>query len=108
MGFGLSASHFSIAWYKTGGIMTDPTIFGMAGKTALAGGEAGPEAILPLEGFYRRLTAILDAKLQELAGVAVAVYVTCYVDGDEVASRQIVRVEKHLVTSGKPVRKATT
>ena len=29
--------------------MTNPTLFGFSGSTALVGGEAGPEAILPLD-----------------------------------------------------------
>lgn len=39
-----------VEWYKDGGIMTNPTMFGfnpISGK-AMIGGEAGPEAILPL------------------------------------------------------------
>lgn len=43
-----SAPKFSISWYKKGGVMMDPTIFGMAGSTLLGGGEAGPEAIAPI------------------------------------------------------------
>ena len=45
-----SVPKFGIEWYKNGGIMTNPTMFGfnpMSGK-AMVGGEAGPEAILPL------------------------------------------------------------
>lgn len=43
-----SAPKFSISWYKKGGVMMDPTIFGVAGNTLLGGGEAGPEAIAPI------------------------------------------------------------
>lgn len=43
-----SAPKFSISWYKKGGVMMDPTIFGMEGSTLLGGGEAGPEAIAPI------------------------------------------------------------
>lgn len=53
----------SISWYKEGGIMTDPTLFGFNGSSLMAGGEAGPEAILPLKGFYTKLEAMLDSKL---------------------------------------------
>lgn len=37
-----------IEWYAKGGIMTKPTLFGMNGNRAMVGGEAGAEAILPL------------------------------------------------------------
>ena len=41
-----SVPAFSIDWYKEGGIMTKPTIFGMNGSSLMAGGEAGREAVL--------------------------------------------------------------
>lgn len=37
-----------IDWYAKGGVMTKPTLFGMNGNRAMVGGEAGAEAILPL------------------------------------------------------------
>lgn len=58
-----SVPHLSVSWYKEGGIMTDPTLFGFNGSSLMAGGEAGPEAILPLKGFYTKLEAMLDSKL---------------------------------------------
>ncbi|XVG96564.1 phage tail tape measure protein [Eubacteriales bacterium KG125] len=58
-----SVPHLSINWYKEGGIMKSPTLFGMNGSSLMAGGEAGPEAILPLRGFYNQLERMLDQKL---------------------------------------------
>ena len=58
-----SVPHLSVSWYKEGGIMTDPTLFGFNGSSLMAGGEAGPEAILPLKCFYTKLEAMLDSKL---------------------------------------------
>ena len=58
-----SVPHLSIDWYKKGGIMTRPTIFGMNGSSLMAGGEAGREAILPLSGFYKQLEAMLTEKM---------------------------------------------
>lgn len=55
-----SVPHLSIDWYKEGGIMARPTIFGMNGSSLMAGGEAGKEAILPLKGFYDRLEQMLS------------------------------------------------
>lgn len=37
-----------VEFYKKGGIMTSPTLFGMNGDKAMVGGEAGDEAVLPL------------------------------------------------------------
>jgi hypothetical protein len=58
-----SVPRLSVSWYKDGGIMTSPTIFGMNGNSLMAGGEAGPEAILPLNSFYTKLENMLDSKL---------------------------------------------
>ena len=54
-----SVPKLKIDWYKEGGIMTQPTIFGAAGNTLLAGGEAGAEAILPLSVLWDKMDAIL-------------------------------------------------
>lgn len=43
-----SLPKIGVEWYAKGGIMTAPTMFGMNGPNAMVGGEAGPEAILPL------------------------------------------------------------
>ena len=44
-----SIPHFGVSWYKTGGILDGAQIFGIMGNTMLGGGEAGREAVLPLE-----------------------------------------------------------
>lgn len=62
-----SVPHLSIDWYKEGGIMTSPTIFGMNGSSLMAGGEAGAEAILPLAGFYKQLEAMISSHLNTSA-----------------------------------------
>lgn len=38
----------SIDWYAKGGILTKPTAFGVNGNSLMVGGEAGKEAVLPL------------------------------------------------------------
>ena len=62
-----SVPHLSIDWYKEGGIMTSPTIFGMNGSSLMAGGEAGAEAILPLASFYKQLEAMISNHLNTSA-----------------------------------------
>lgn len=58
-----SLPQFSIEWYKQGGILNGAQIFGALGRNLLGGGEAGPEAVLPLRSFYDELSRILDKKL---------------------------------------------
>ena len=52
---------FSIEWYKDGGIMTSPTVFGINPATGslMAGGEAGAEAVLPLSVLWDKLELVL-------------------------------------------------
>ena len=38
-----------ITWYAKGGILNRPTIFGANGSTLMGGGEAGKEAVLPID-----------------------------------------------------------
>lgn len=40
---------FSVDWYANGGILNSPTIFGMNGDRMMGGGEAGAEAVLPID-----------------------------------------------------------
>ncbi|MCB2837234.1 phage tail tape measure protein [Streptococcus dysgalactiae subsp. dysgalactiae] len=58
----------SIQWYAKGGILTKPTAFGMTGNSLMVGGEAGREAVLPLNdqtlgaigrGIAKTMTGIL-------------------------------------------------
>ena len=58
-----SVPHLSVDWYKEGGILTKPTVFGMNGSSLMAGGEAGKEAVLPLKGFYNQLEHILSSRM---------------------------------------------
>ncbi|KEI15464.1 phage tail tape measure protein [Clostridium haemolyticum] len=41
--------HIGVDWYAEGGILTKPTVFGMMNGRPQVGGEAGPEAVLPIE-----------------------------------------------------------
>ena len=73
-----------IEWYKNGGIMTKPTVFH-------AGGEAGSEAILPLDPFWRKMDELIEA--QQGGGITVNVYGTPNMNVDELAEA----VERRLV-----------
>lgn len=57
-----------IEWYAKGGIMTKPTIFGMNGNNLMVGGEAGNEAVLPLND--KTLGAIGRGIAQTMGGTS--------------------------------------
>lgn len=61
-----SVPDFGIDWYAKGGVLTQPTIFGMSGNTLLGGGEAGMEAVAPidvLQGYVAEAVASQNAGL---------------------------------------------
>ena len=58
-----SVPKLSIDWYKDGGIMTRPTIFGFNGSNLMAGGEAGAEAILPIEKLKDYIADTVEDKM---------------------------------------------
>ena len=53
----LSVPKFSIRWNAQGAVLTRPTIFGMLGNTFLGGGEAGPEAVAPIDVLQSYVTS---------------------------------------------------
>ena len=64
----------SIEWYAKGGIMTKPTIFGMNGNSLMVGGEAGNEAVLPLND--QTLGAIGRGIAQTMDGTSPTINIT--------------------------------
>ena len=54
---------FNIDWYKDGGILTSPTIFGMQNGRFLGGGEAGAEAVLPLSNLEGMIAGAMTTAL---------------------------------------------
>ena len=59
---------FGVEWYKDGGIMTEPTLFGMNGNNAMVGGEAGAEAILPLAELWKNMGGFIDRAINNPSG----------------------------------------
>ena len=99
-----SIPKFSVDWYATGGIMVGPMLFGMNGNTMMGGGEAGPEAILPLEPFYRRLAQMLDEHTASAERVVVLVESKTYIGDDEVASKTYTKVSQNMAKDYKKRR----
>ena len=72
---GISIPDISIDWYKNGGIFDGPSIIGV--------GEAGSEAVVPLDKFWSKLDAIADAA----GGPVINVYATPGMDLTALANK---------------------
>lgn len=64
-----SIPKFSVDWYANGGILNRPTVFAQNGSRLMAGGEAGPEAILPIELLKTYLNEEISKNNNVLAGI---------------------------------------
>ena len=63
-----SIPRLSISWYAEGGILDNPMLFGMLGGNLLGGGEAGQEAVLPLDTLWDKMATVFRAVLAEQSG----------------------------------------
>ena len=50
----MTVPHLSVDWYKTGGIFNSPSIIGV--------GEAGSEAVVPLDKFWKKLDSVTGSQ----------------------------------------------
>ena len=88
-----SIPHISVSWYKTGGIFDSPTIAGI--------GEAGPEAVVPLDQLWKKLDNIAAAA-EGGSGVTINVYAAPGMDVNQIAAA----VERKIVAQQKQRRAA--
>ena len=61
-----SIPKLKIDWYADGGILTKPTVFGVNGNSLMAGGEAGHEAILPIDRLQGYIANVIDKHVQSV------------------------------------------
>lgn len=80
-GFSLSplkTPKFSVDWYAKGGILNSPTIFGANGNSLMGGGEAGKEAVLPIDLLKSYIREENQANNEILAQMIAEAIVTYY------------------------------
>ena len=80
-----SIPKLGIEWYARGGVFEKPTAFGMNGNNVMVGGEAGAEAIVPLE----KNTEWLDKIADRLASRGSKTPIVLNVDGKTFAQTSI-------------------
>lgn len=89
-----------IEWYAKGGVLTNPTIFGVNGNNAMVGGEAGAEAILPISVLQDYINRAFDRNVLSYvaAGGGGDVY-NFHVDGATINDNaQMREVAKNFIT----------
>lgn len=74
-----SVPKLSVDWYKTGGIFDSPTIAGI--------GEAGPEAVIPLDTLWKKLDKIAESRSGsgDLPPIVINIYAPPGADPKEIA-----------------------
>lgn len=84
----MTVPKLSISWYAKGGIIDGATVFGGIGM-----GEAGPEAILPLNPFWDRMDRLEKNVGSNSGDVTINVYATPNMDINQLAQK----IEQRLV-----------
>lgn len=102
----LGISHIpnlSVKWFAKGGILNGAQLFGRAGSTLLGGGEAGREAVLPLDRNTGWMDKIADRVVSRLGtGNDGPVTINLILDGKTLTSYVIQSLRRQARGSGQP------
>lgn len=107
-----TAPKISVDWYKNGGILTGPTIFGANGNSLLGGGEAGKEAVLPLSELWSNMKTVVAGVMGSQPNAATEAYKQAseLADGNSQPQTQTDSVTKELynnITANNTVNKSS-
>lgn len=102
----LGISHIpnlSVKWFAQGGILNGAQLFGRVGSTLLGGGEAGREAVLPLDRNTGWMDKIADRVVSRLGtGNDGPVIINLLLDGKTLTSYVIQSLRRQARGSGQP------
>lgn len=102
----LGVSHIpnlSVQWFAKGGIMDGAQIFGGAGRKLFGGGEAGREAVLPLDRNTGWMDRIAEKVVQRIGTEGdVNVTIPIYLDGKLITTEVIRRLRSQARRDGQP------
>lgn len=102
----LGVSHIpnlSVQWFSKGGIMDGAQIFGGAGGKLFGGGEAGREAVLPLDRNTGWMDRIAEKVVQRIGTEGdVNVTIPIYLDGKLITTEVIRRLRSQARRDGQP------
>ena len=103
--FGVSAiPHINVQWYAKGGILDGAQIFGRMGSSLLGGGEAGREAVLPLDRNTEWMDRIADRVVSRLGtGGDVNATINLVVDGRVLVKYVVQGLRAQARAGGSPI-----
>lgn len=104
LGVSFPKPSFSLKWNATGAILNGAQLFGMLGNTLLGGGEAGREALLPLDRHTGWMDDIADrvvAKMGASGATEQNITVNVPLDGKVLASTVVRVVNNQARTTGR-------
>ncbi|UUG68602.1 chromosome partition protein [Halomonas phage YPHTV-1] len=99
----ISVPKIGIKWNAKGGIFTQPTIFGASGGQLQGAGEAGPEAVLPLN---EKTLGDIGKGIASSMGGDTKVEVVVYLDTDEVNTKLAPGMSKKINDNNKIIARS--
>ena len=70
-GGSVSIPQFSVHWNALGGIFDAPTVLNTPGNGLQGVGEAGPEAVLPLDTLWSQMKSIITDAMKQSSGASI-------------------------------------
>ena len=99
-----SIPKLGIEWYANGGIMTNPTAFGVNGNNLMVGGEAGAEAIVPLNTLWEQMDKFANKIVQGTNtnnNRPIDIHNELFLDGNKVADSVIKNINRQTKLNGR-------
>ena len=99
-----SIPKLGIEWYANGGIMTNPTAFGVNGNNLMVGGEKSSEAIIPLNTLWEQIDKFANKVIEGTRNQdnrPIDIHNELFLDGNKVADSVIKNINKQTKLNGR-------
>ena len=85
---------FGIQWYAKGGVLEEPTAFGINGNKLMVGGEAGPEAVAPIDVLQKYIEESVAAQNTGLVDILQKILAAILSNNEEMKDKFIEALEE--------------
>ena len=92
----VSIPNISVSWYAKGGILDGAQLFGAVGSTLLGGGEAGREAVLPLDRNTEWMDIIAEKTVDRIGDIEPVLYRETESDTERIDMAELLTLLKEL------------